>query len=415
MPAIPKIPGKKKTLKKGTKFDALETHCPPTDNVTTAQFAIIGEAPSNIEVLEQQPFVGPTGAQLNRICAAVKLPRHRLYLTNACKAQLPKNNTNKLWTDKGYRCPEWGVLQDRLITELSEFKGKVIICLGNTAMRLLIDEPKFNAIGKYRGSIYPTSMFDHLKDRLPNKFIALTYHPSFTLIYKAPINFYVMIADMQKFINFDNDPELINTKLVIKTRPNINEIMQHYELVKTKPIVAFDIECTPEYITCFSLAVSHEDQLISMSIPLINNSGNYWSVAEEIEIWNGLARVLINPDVGIICQNGMFDLMFILRTMNIVSDNFSFDTMLAQHIIYTELPKGLDFLTSTYTYFPYYKDEGKQSHLAVIKDWDMYWNYNAKDSAYLIPIMEKLQQELTDFNATDAMEYTMALHKPLME
>jgi len=414
MALIPKIP-LRKTKKKNSPFNALETHCPPTDNITTAQFALIGNAPNNIEILEQIPFVGPVGSQLNRICAAVKLPRYKLYLTHACKSQPPKNNMNKIWTKKGYRCSAWGELQNKLIEELTSFNGTIIICLGETAMRLLIDEPKFNSIDKYRGSIYSTNDFVHLKDRLPNKFIALTYHPSFTFIYKKPISFYIMIADMQKFINFDNDPELINTKLVIKTKPNINEIMQHYELIKTKSIVAFDIECTPEYITCFSLAISHENQLISMSIPFIDNSGNYWSVAEEIEIWNGLARVLINPDIGITCQNGMFDLMFILRTMNIISDNFFFDTMLAQHIIYTELPKGLDFLTSTYTYFPYYKDEGKQSHLAVIKDWQMYWNYNAKDSAYLIPIMEKLQQELTDFNATDAMDYTMSLHKPLME
>jgi len=111
----------------------------------------------------------------------------------------------------------------------------------------------------------------------------------------------------------------------------------------------------------------------------------------------------------------MFDIMFLLRTMNIVTENFHFDTMLAQHIVYTDFPKGLDFLTSAYTYFPYYKDEGKKAHLSVVKDWDMYWKYNAKDSAYLIPIMDKLKDELIQFEAVDAMEYTMDLHKPLME
>jgi DNA polymerase-1 len=111
----------------------------------------------------------------------------------------------------------------------------------------------------------------------------------------------------------------------------------------------------------------------------------------------------------------MFDIMFVFRTMGIKTDNFYFDTMLAQHICYTELPKGLDYLTSTYTYFPYYKDEGKQSHLKAIKNWPQYWTYNAKDSAYLLPITEKLLEELAEFESMDAIEYTMNLHKPLME
>ena len=154
----------------------------------------------------------------------------------------------------------------------------------------------------------------------------------------------------------------------------------------------------------------NENRIISMSVPLMNNQGNYWSTEEEVKIWIGLAEILNDEKIGKICQNGMFDIMFTFRTMGIKTDNFYFDTMLAQHICYTELPKGLDYLTSTYTYFPYYKDEGKQSHLKAIKNWQQYWTYNAKDSAYLLPITEKLLEELSEFDSMDAMDYTMNLH-----
>src|SRR6056297_223139 len=180
-------------------------------------------------------------------------------------------------------------------------------------------------------------------------------------------------------------------------------------------VIGFDIECTPEFITCFSLAYYKDGVIKSMSIPLMDNNGQYWAVEEEIEIWTGLAEILNDPKISIVCQNGMFDIMFILRTMNIKTDNFYFDSLLAQHICYTERPKGLDYLTSSYTYFPYYKDEGKQAHLKIIKDWNQYWEYNAKYSAYLLPISEALIKELEEFDATDAMEYSMNLHKPLME
>jgi len=412
---IPKISSSPTKAKKSSSFNVLDIECPPTDNIKTATIAMVGEAPSDIELLKGEPFVGPAGSQLNRICAAVRLARYQIYLTNACKAKLPKNDSNKLWTPKGFRHPDWKELQTRLIDELAEFPGKVIMLLGDTAMRLLIDTPRFSSISKYRGSFYPAEDFPHLKEKLAGKIIGLSFHPSFTMAYRQPIHFYTMIADFNKALKIIENPSLLDDNTDIRIQPSFEDILQFYALVKTKEYVAFDIECTPEFITCFSFAVYHESKIISMSIPILNNQGNYWSVEEEVKVWLGAAEILADSKTKIICQNGMFDIMFILRTMNIKTDNFYFDTMLAQHRVYTELPKGLDYLTAAYTYYPYYKDEGKQSHLKVIKDWPQYWKYNAKDSAYLLPIAEALIKELEEFDSTEVMNYMMDLHKPLME
>ena len=412
---IPKIDSKPTKKKKPSSFNVLDIKCPPTDNIKTATIAMVGDAPIDIELLKGEPFVSPAGSQLNRICAAVRLARYQIYLTNACKAKLPNNDSKKLWTTKGFRHPEWKELQSRLIDELAEFPGKVIMLLGDTAMHLLIDNPRFNSVSKYRGSFYPAEDFPHLKEKLAGKIIGLSFHPSFTMSYKQPVHFYTMIADFTKALKIIENPALLDTNTEIKIQPSLEDILKFYALIKTKEYVAFDIECTPKFITCFSLAVYHEDKIISMSIPFLNNQGNYWSVEEEVKVWQGAAEILNDPNIKIICQNGMFDIMFILRTMNIKTDNFFFDTMLAQHRVYTELPKGLDYLTSVYTYYPYYKDEGKQSHLNVIKNWPQYWQYNAKDSAYLLPITEALIKELEEFDSTEVMDYMMNLHKPLME
>jgi len=412
---IPKIDIIATKSQKESSFNALAIECHPTDNILTAEIAMVGEAPNDIEVRKNEPFVGPAGSQFNRICAAIRLARYKIYLTFACKAKFPKNNNEVLWTDKGSRHPDWSILQSALIEELSHFPGKLIMLLGATPMRLLIDEPRFDSITKYRGSFYHAEDFPHLKEKLAGKIIGLSYDPSFTMPHGKPIHFYTMIADFTKALKLIEDPTLLTDNIEIKTQSSFEEIMQFYALIKTKEYVAFDIEATPEFITCFSLAVYHNNKIISMSIPLMHNKGNYWSTEEEIKIWIGLAEVLNADNIGKICQNGMFDIMFIFRTMFIKTDNFYFDTMLAQHICYTELPKGLDYLTSTYTYYPYYKDEGKQSHLKAIKNWPQYWTYNAKDAAYLLPITEKLLEELAEFDSMDAIEYTMNLHKPLME
>lgn len=400
---------------KKNSLDILAVECPPSDNIHTAIIAMVGDAPSDLEVLKAEPFIGPMGSQFNRICAAVRLARYQIYLTNACKAKLPKNNVAKLWTEKGWRHPDWSKLQINLINELAEFPGKVIMLLGDTAMNLLIDEPKFNSIQKYRGSFYPAERFPYLKEKLAGKIIGFSFHPSFTLFTGNPVHFYTMIADFGKALKLIEEPELLNDNTEIIIQPGFEAVKRFYALIKEKEYVSFDIEATPEFITCFSLAIYDDNKIKSMSIPLMNNQGSYWSNEEEVRIWIGLAEILENKNIKKILQNGMFDLMFILRTMNIKTENFYFDTMLAQHICYTDLPKGLDYLTSTYTHYPYYKDDGKQSHLKVIKDWPQYWEYNAKDSAYLLPISEKLIGELEDFNASDAMEYVMNLHKPLME
>ena len=72
-----------------------------------------------------------------------------------------------------------------------------------------------------------------------------------------------------------------------------------------------------------------------MSVPLMDNNGNYWTTEQETNIWIMTAEILNDPEIKIIAQNGIFDLMYLLRTMNIKSDNFHFDTMLAQHLVYT--------------------------------------------------------------------------------
>jgi len=411
---IPKDPTSEQDQKKSS-FDVLAVECLPTDNIKTAIIAMVGDAPNDIEVLKNEPFVGPVGAQFNRICAAVRLARYQIYLTHACKAKLPKNNISKLWTEKGWRHPKWGELQNNLINELAEFPGKIIMLLGDTAIRLLIDEPKFDSIQKYRGSFYPAESFPHLKEKLAGKIIGFSFHPSFTTFLGKPTHFYTMLADFTKALKLLDEPELLvdNTELTIS--PGFEKVMQFYALTQEKEFVAFDIEATPKFITCFSFAVYDEGKIKSMCVPLMNNQGSYWSPEEEVKIWIGCAKILADENIKKILQNGMFDIMFILRTMNIKTENFYFDTMLAQHICYTELPKGLDYLTSCYTYYPYYKDDGKQSHLKVIKDWPQYWYYNAKDSAYLLPISEALIKELEEFEASNDMEYTMDLHKPLME
>lgn len=407
---IPDIPDK--ADKPDTNVDLLRQAVPPTKNKETARYAIVGEAPSWMEMKEGMPFVGPAGNQLARIMAAIGMPKHLTYMTNCCKTQLPGNNTSVLWTPKGYRCPEWGQLQRELIQELASFPGKIIILAGATPMRMLLDTPRIDSIDKFRGSIYHAEDFPHLAEALPGKLICLTNHPAKSLANNDPTAFYIIMGDLQKFVQLEENPELLDQPVITHTQPSYTEAMDFLSDVLKRTETSFDIEATPSHVTCFAFTREPNE---AMSIPLLNNQGNYWTPQQETDIWLATAKILSSPNVGKIAQNGMFDFMYILRTMGIKTDGFLFDTMIAQHICWTDLPKGLDFLVSVYTHYPYYKDEGKLSHLKLIKDWPSYWLYNARDAAYTHLIYPELQKELTKFGAWDAYNYQMNLHKPLME
>lgn len=384
----------------------------PMNNLSTAQVLVIGDPPDTYEVLERQCFNGAGYKQFYRLCAAISVPQHQMYLTNCIKAKLQRVQYKKLFTLKGYRCPEWGELQLRLLNEIKDYPGQVIITMGEAAMTMLLDSPKFDSLTKYRGSIYSTNDFPHLQAILPDKFICPTYSVYDCSPRMKPLNFYTLINDFQKALTLNDSPELANPKVVIHTAPTYIEAVKFLTKVLHSPVTSIDIEATPSHVTCFALTCSATE---GMCIPLMNNAGNYWLPSQEVELWRLFAKILGDPNIQKIAQNGMFDFMFLLRTLGIHTANFAFDTMIAQHITWTDLPKGLDFLTSIYSYFPYYKDEGKQSHLKAIKDWPMYWNYNAKDAIYTHFITTGLSSELSKADAWKDFNYMMNLHAPLME
>ena len=418
---IPKIPDKPIPIPASTNLEQfayspkLTISCPPTDNISIARFAFVSNLPTHIECKKKEPFKGPRSGQFNRALAVVRIPKYEVYLTHAVKADWIKES--QIYTEKGFKCPEWGVLQANLIKELSLFKGKIIVLLGELPMRLLLDDPKIKSIHKYRGSFFPAERFQHLAEPLKGKIILCSFHPDYTGIgkNKDPKAFYTFVSDLTRMLNVEAEPEILTSNVDIKIDPRFDEVMKFYKLIETKDICAFDIEAPPDFMTCFSLAVKDSGRVLSMCIPLMDNHGNFWSVQQELEVIQGLARILGNPLIRKIMQNGMFDITYMLRKYKIFTDNFYFDTMLAQHLCYTDLPKSLAYLTSVYTYHPYYKDQGKKVHFELQKDWRSYWKYNAKDSGYLFQIMDELVKELDDFEATDAMTYQMELHKPLIE
>ena len=106
----------------------------------SAEVAIVGESPGPPDADSELPFQGPTGDLLNRILSSIGLSRSNAYLTNIVKyisagdeltPELVKFFTPFVWR------------------ELAVVQPKVVILLGNTAAKALLNTKK--PISKIRG------------------------------------------------------------------------------------------------------------------------------------------------------------------------------------------------------------------------------------------------------------------------
>ena len=150
------------------------TYCPTQvvvgEGPADAQLVIVGEQPGDEEDLVGRPFVGPAGRLLDELLAEAGLDRAALYLTNTVKhfrhelvpstsaststiVQIEKTKKQRLHqrpTAADVKaCRPW------LESEIAAIEPRVIVCLGQTAARALV-EPRFE-VGVGRGEVLTTS------------------------------------------------------------------------------------------------------------------------------------------------------------------------------------------------------------------------------------------------------------------
>lgn len=128
--------------------------------------AIVGEGPGKNEILENKPFVGPSGDVLK--AALAQHPDIDPYITNAmiCFPGTVKNKDQEKIYNGAVAC------HGRLYNELAEHKRVVILALGNAALWSCTGDYSLK-ITQVRGKVFPSN--------LATKGIVAAVHPSFLL------------------------------------------------------------------------------------------------------------------------------------------------------------------------------------------------------------------------------------------
>jgi len=314
-----------------------------------ARIAIVGEAPGAHEDQQLKPFVGPVGGVMEQCLHAAGLIRSEVYLTNVVKVRPPKNDITPFFNPTTGQFTDDGLgWVNELHRELSDLNPNVIVASGATAMAALVGIHKEM---KYRGYFFESQGLGRTFKVIP------TIHPSAALrgqyIYR-----HIIAADLKKAREHSDTPELKRPeRQLVWNFQHVHEVMEWLDYYEHQPLVCFDIEVLNYEVSCIGFSSAPD---VAISVPLDSR----WSLQEEALILKGLQRVLGNSNSVKVAQNGIFDIHFLLTRSGIEVRGPVADTMIAHHILYPELPKGLAFLVSVYGGTQrYYKDMVKFNNI----------------------------------------------------
>ncbi|MEE2058102.1 UdgX family uracil-DNA binding protein [Rhodococcus artemisiae] len=142
-----------------------------------ARLMLVGEQPGNDEDLEGEPFVGPAGRLLDKALAAAGVERDTVYVTNAVKHfRFDRAAGGKRRIHKKPSGGQITACRPWLVAELDVVRPDVVVCLGVTAARALVE--KNFKLTVHRGEVL--QLDEEFRGTLDPKVVA-TIHPSAAL------------------------------------------------------------------------------------------------------------------------------------------------------------------------------------------------------------------------------------------
>lgn len=204
----------------------------PGSGPSSADLAVVGEAPGAGEVATGVPFSGVSGQLLNNILKYHGIKREETYVTNVVLCRPPDNRTPT--------AQEIGACHDRLIQELRGTGAKSVLALGATAAQALLASR--TAISKLR--IEPNLASPYLERGVR---LIPTFHPAAAL--RAPDYFPSILKDVAKVNAVQVVWEHTQYKVVDNERQAIAVLDKQAEQAASNGgLISFDAELDIEAI-----------------------------------------------------------------------------------------------------------------------------------------------------------------------
>ena len=344
-----------------------------------AKIWVVGEAPGKQEVKEGEPFTSYSGKFLK--------DKLRLY---GCDLEDVRMDYLSKTMPKGGQFANFYANEDskkQLFKDIAEIKElikegnpNVVLCLGAQPLKYLGEKTK---VDDWRGHII-------WSDELECKLLT-TYHPSVAMRQRrVPKKSHP--GQYETLFMYDVKKALIEAKIKKTTfdqydtiiNPSFDEAKSYLEgALRDANILSYDIE-TDSHSVMDCIGFCYErDLAICIPFHILTPDGlvPFWKVREQgVEIL-GLVKDLMESDIPKVAQNSQYDTVFMHKYYEIEVRNLMWDTMVAAHDLYSELPKDLGTLISLYSNVPYSKYLGKSESLSD------HWEYNATDAIANLHIM----------------------------
>lgn len=341
----------------------------PNEGPKDARIYLVGEAPGADEVDARRPFVGVSGLKLRNCIGRNGIGEDTLRFANLCQYRPPNNKFEAILRTREL---EAGIQE--LASDVREFRPNVIAALGNWPLYYLTGKRGKKAagtgIGKWRGSILPCVLpgCEGVK-------VVASYHPAFVV--RQPTAYPIFDTDIKRVVGDSLFPELRYPVRNLVLDPRGDLLEDWTQRLCESEYLAIDIETvkrTP-HILCIGFSPSPE-----VAVVIAHSSTDF---ARR----DAVARILESRAKKIFHNGGVFDIP-ILENNGYRILHYFWDTMAAQHVMWPELPKSLEYLTSVLSRQPYYKTAGRAEIPDDAKGWSEKFDRNA----------------LYEYNGTDCCE-----------
>lgn len=161
-----------------------------------ARWLIIGEAPGAEEDRQGEPFVGAAGQLLDKMLAAIDLPRETVFIANMLKCRPPGN--------RDPTAAELGSCGPYLQRQIALLAPTIILVVGRIAAQALLNTEV--PLGRLRGQVHRVGAL--------NTPVIVTYHPAYLL--RSPSEKRKAWDDL-KFARRTYEHLIAATQLTVKT------------------------------------------------------------------------------------------------------------------------------------------------------------------------------------------------------
>jgi len=326
---------------------------------------LVGEAPGAEEVGQGRPFVGRSGQLLERYLERNMVTRPQVKLANLSKYR-PGQNHNKFEALLGSTQLEDGL--GELEEEIRRAKPNVVIALGNWPLYHLtgccgLDKTKpqpGSGIFLYRGSRLPALP----RFGGPDQKVFITTHPAYiTRVWGWNP---VFNLDLTRAVEDSKFPEFRYPEYEEYIDPDPSTLHDLVHETLSADWNSVDIETKP---SCVGWAYKHNGVMKGVCITF-----------ERPDLAR-FAKEIWESDTPKIFQYGTSDISYMSKfagwKIGGYYDGVGHDTFVASASLMPDFPRGLDFLISIHTRFPYYKDEINEYKRGG--DMNTRWRYNLKD------------------------------------